>query len=341
MKIEKLLRTAFEYKASDLYVGVGIKPILRINGNLVEINEHPVITEEQAKEYLFETMNEDQLAKFQENMDLDFGLEVPNLCRFRVNVHIRRKGIGAVFRVIPSVIQTMEQLALPESLKQIPDLNQGLVIVTGPTGSGKSTTLASIINGINTRHKKHIITVEDPIEFVHQNVNSVIDQREINTHTKSFKSGLKSALRSDTDVVLLGEMRDLETIALAITAAETGHLVLTTLHTAGAANTISRIIDVFPTHQQEQIRTQLADILQAIVYQGLPQTADGKGRVGVFEVLFNSHAIANMIRTNKTHQIQSTMETSKNEGMQTLQTALEELVTSGKITQEEANKYLT
>lgn len=341
MKIEKLLRTAFQYEASDLYVGVGIKPILRINGNLVEVEQHPVITEEQAKEYLLETMNEEQLEKFHKNMDIDFGLEVPNLCRFRVNLHVRRKGLGGVFRVIPSKIKTMEELDLPESLTQLSNLNHGLVIVTGPTGSGKSTTLASIIDGINKRHKKHIITIEDPIEFVHQNDQSVIDQREIFTHTKSFKNGLKAALRSDADVVLLGEMRDLETIALAITAAETGHLVLTTLHTAGAANTISRIIDVFPTHQQEQIRTQLADILQAIIFQGLPQTADGKGRVGVFEILFNSHAVANMIRTNKTHQIESTMETSKSEGMQTLKTALEELVLSGKITQEEADKFLT
>jgi twitching motility protein PilT len=249
---------------------------------------------------------------------------------------VQRKGIGAVFRVIPANVYTMDELNLPEQLKRIPNFPNGLVIVTGPTSSGKSTTLASIIHEINLNEAKHILTIEDPIEFIHDNKKSIIDQREVGTHTLSFQRAIKSSLREDPDVILIGEMRDLETISLAITAAETGHLVLGTLHTSGAAKSIDRIIDAFPHEQQNQIRTQLAETLQAVVWQTLLKTKDKKGRIGAYEIMFNNHAIANMIRKGNTHQIDSVIETSTKEGMQNMKKALEDLIEADLVDEEEA-----
>jgi len=340
LKLDKIFRTALEYKASDIYITTGSKPILRINGDLVRIKEHEPLSKKLAEEYLLEIMNEQQKKKFQKSLDLDFSIDIESIARFRVNMFVQREGIGAIFRVIPNNVFTMEQLNLPEQLHKIPLFPNGLVIVTGPTSSGKTTTLSAIVNEINTTMSKHIITVEDPIEFIHGNKKSVIDQREVGTHTLSFQRALKSSLREDPDVIFIGEMRDLETIALAITAAETGHLVLATLHTSGAAKSIDRIIDAFPHEQQNQIRTQLAESLQAIVWQTLLKTKDGNGRVGAYEILFRNHAIANMIRKGNTHQIDSVIETSTHEGMQNMKKALTDLMEANLVDEQEALKFL-
>lgn len=340
MLLDKIFRTAVQYKASDIYITTGTKPVLRINGDLILIEEHAVITKKMAEEYLLETMNEDQKNYFVKNLDLDFSLDIPSISRFRVNVFVQRKGMGAVFRLIPENVYTLDELGLPETLKRITEYGNGLVIVTGPTGSGKSTTLAGMLNEVNSNSAKHIITIEDPIEFVHENINSIIEQREVKTHTKSFTSALKSALREDPDVILVGEMRDLETISLAITAAETGHLVFATLHTSGAANSIARIIDAFPFEQQNQIRSQLSESLRAIIWQNLVKTKDGKGRVAPMEIMINNSAIANMIRKSKTHQIDSAIETGFKEGMQTMKKSVIDYLESDIITEETAYSCL-
>lgn len=340
MKLDKIFRTALEYKASDVYITTGTKPVLRIHGDLLMIEEHPIITPETAKEYIFETMSETQQKELMTNLDSDFAIEIPGTARFRVSVFFQRKGMAAVFRIIPSVIQSMDELGLPQQLKKITAMKNGIVLVTGPTGSGKSTTLASIMNEINVNQRQHIITVEDPIEFIHENKLSVIDQREVGAHTTSFSKALRASLREDPDVLLIGEMRDLETMALAITAAETGHLVLTTLHTNGASKSVDRVIDAFPPTQQNQIRTQFADSLRCIVWQNLLKRKDGKGRVGAFEILFNNHAISNMIRKMKTYQIQSALETGIADGMQTMQRGLSGLVEQGVITEEAAQENM-
>lgn len=340
LKLDKILRTAIQYKASDIYITTGSRPILRINGDLIQIKEHEPLSKKMAEDYLLEIMNEQQKKKFQKSLDLDFSIDIESIARFRVNMFVQRKGIGAIFRVIPNQTYTMEELNLPEQLKKIPSFKNGLVIVTGPTSSGKSTTLAALVNEINTNMSKHIITVEDPIEFIHDNQKSVVDQREVGTHTLSFQRALKASLREDPDVILIGEMRDLETIALAITAAETGHLVFATLHTSGAAKSIDRIIDAFPHEQQNQIRTQLAEGLKAIVWQNLLKTKDGKGRVGAYEILFNNHAVANMIRKGNTHQIDSVIETSTQEGMQSMKKSLTDLIQADLVDEQEALTYL-
>jgi twitching motility protein PilT len=336
IKLDKIFRTALQYNASDVYITTGARPILRINGDLVRIKEHEILSKKMAEDYLLEIMNEEQKRQFQKSLDLDFSIDIEDIARFRVNMFVQRKGIGAVFRVIPANVYTMDELNLPEQLKRIPNFPNGLVIVTGPTSSGKSTTLASIIHEINLNEAKHILTIEDPIEFIHDNKKSIIDQREVGTHTLSFQRAIKSSLREDPDVILIGEMRDLETISLAITAAETGHLVLGTLHTSGAAKSIDRIIDAFPHEQQNQIRTQLAETLQAVVWQTLLKTKDKKGRIGAYEIMFNNHAIANMIRKGNTHQIDSVIETSTKEGMQDMKKALEDLIEADLVDEEEA-----
>jgi twitching motility protein PilT len=336
IKLDKIFRTALQYNASDVYITTGARPILRINGDLVRIKEHEILSKKMAEDYLLEIMNEEQKRQFQKSLDLDFSIDIEDIARFRVNMFVQRKGIGAVFRVIPANVYTMDELNLPEQLKRIPNFPNGLVIVTGPTSSGKSTTLASIIHEINLNEAKHILTIEDPIEFIHDNKKSIIDQREVGTHTLSFQRAIKSSLREDPDVILIGEMRDLETISLAITAAETGHLVLGTLHTSGAAKSIDRIIDAFPHEQQNQIRTQLAETLQAVVWQTLLKTKDKKGRIGAYEIMFNNHAIANMIRKGNTHQIDSVIETSTKEGMQNMKKALEDLIEADLVDEEEA-----
>ncbi|MEK7076953.1 MAG: type IV pilus twitching motility protein PilT, partial [Patescibacteria group bacterium] len=312
----------------------------RLAGKLVILEDYPVFTEDSAKDNLFEIMSEEQSSEFKQKKDVDFSIEMPKLARFRVNIFMQRKGMGGVFRIIPSKIPTMEELGLPPAFQKIPKLPNGLVLVTGPTGSGKSTTLAALINDINLTSDSHIITIEDPIEFVYENVKSVIDQREVGTHTESFGSSLRAALREDPDVILVGEMRDLETISLAVTAAETGHLVFGTLHTSGASKTIDRMVNVFPGERQNQIRSELAEALRAIVWQKLLARKDGKGRVAAYEILFVNTAVSNLIRESKTHQIISVIETGVQEGMQTMQRSVTSLLDQGFITEEEASESL-
>lgn len=336
MQLDKIFRTAVQYKASDIYITTGSKPVLRINGDLILIQEHPIFTKRMAEEYLLEIMNDEQRQFFAKNLDLDFSLDIPSISRFRVNIFVQRKGIAAVFRLIPEAVYSIDELGLPETLKTITKYNNGLVIVTGPTGSGKSTTQAAMLNEINQNTAQHIITIEDPIEFVHENRMSIIEQREVKTHTKSFQKALRSALRADPDVILVGEMRDLETIALAITAAETGHLVFATLHTSGAAKSVDRIIDAFPFEQQNQIRSQLSESLRAIIWQNLVKTKDGKGRIAPLEIMINNSAIANMIRKAKTHQIDSAIETGFREGMQTMKKSVTDLLEADLISEDTA-----
>jgi twitching motility protein PilT len=340
MQLDKIFRTAIQYKASDVYITTGSKPILRINGDLINIEEHPVFTKKMAEEFILETMTEEQKNYFAKNLDLDFSLDVPSISRFRVNVAVQRKGIAAFFRLIPEVVYSIDELGLPETLKRICDFNNGLVIVTGPTGSGKSTTMAAMVNEINVNEAQHIITIEDPIEFVHENKKSILDQREVKNHTQSFTNALRASLREDPDVILVGEMRDLETISLAITAAETGHLVFATLHTSGASKSVDRMIDAFPFEQQNQIRAQLSESLRAIIWQQLLKTKDGKGRIAPLEILMNNSGVANMIRKGKTHQINSAIETGFKEGMQTMKKAVSDMLEADLITEEEATKAM-
>jgi len=335
MQLDKIFRTAVQYKASDIYITTGSKPVLRINGDLILIEEHPVFTKKVAEEYLLEIMNDEQRKYFAKNLDLDFSLDIPSIARFRVNVFVQRKGIAAAFRLIPEAVHTIDELGLPEVLKHISKQKNGLVIVTGPTGSGKSTTLAAMLNEINETHAHHVITIEDPIEFVHENKKCIIEQREVKTHTLSFQRALRSALREDPDVILVGEMRDLETIALAITAAETGHLVFGTLHTTGAQGTVNRIIDVFPTNQQDQIRTQLSTAIIGVLSQCLIPKIGG-GRVAAYEMLVVTPGVANLIRENKTFRITSTIQTGAKLGMVLLDDSLFQLWNDGKITLEDA-----
>ena len=340
MQLDKIFRTAGQYKASDVYITTGSKPVLRINGDLVLIEEHPVLTKKMAEDYLLETMTDEQKAVFAKTLDLDYSLDLPTISRFRVNVAVQRKGIAGFFRLIPEAVYSLDELGLPETLKRICNYNSGLVIVTGPTGSGKSTSQAAMINEINTNEAQHIITIEDPIEFVHENKKSIVDQREVKSHTQSFTKALRAALREDPDVILVGEMRDLETIALAITAAETGHLVFATLHTSGASKSVDRIIDAFPFEQQNQIRSQLSESLRAVLWQQLLKTKDGKGRIAPLEIMINNSGIANMIRKAKTHQIDSAIETGFKEGMQTMKRAITDMLDADLITEEEAMKAM-
>lgn len=336
MKLDKIFRTGVQYKASDIFISTGSKPILRINGDLIAVEDHPVLTKQMAEEYLLEILNETQKKKFEQTLDLDFSLELENIGRFRVNMFVQRKGISAVFRLIPEVVYSLDELALPQQLKEVTKYKQGLVIVTGPTGSGKSTTLAAIANEINEKQSKHIITIEDPIEFIHENKKSVFQQREVGTHTASFAKALKGAMRENPDVILIGEMRDLETISLAITAAETGHLVLATMHTSGAAKSVDRMIDAFPPSQQNQIRAQLSESLKSVIWQNLLKTKDKKGRLAALEIMLVNNAIANMIRKEKTHQINSAIETGLRDGMQTMKKAVMDLLQADLITEEDA-----
>lgn len=340
MLLDKIFRTALQYKASDVYITTGSKPVLRINGDLVLIEEHAVLTKKMAEEYILDTMTDEQKAYFAKNLDLDFSLDLATICRFRVNVAVQRKGIAGFFRLIPEMVNSLDELGLPETLKRICNYNNGLVVVTGPTGSGKSTTLAAMLNEVNANEAQHILTIEDPIEFVHENKKSIVDQREVKSHTMSFTKALRAALREDPDVILVGEMRDLETISLAITAAETGHLVFATLHTSGASKSVDRIIDAFPFEQQNQIRSQLSESLRAVIWQQLIKTKDGKGRIAPLEIMINNSGIANMIRKAKTHQINSAIETGFKEGMQTMKKAVMDMLDADLITEDEAIKAL-
>lgn len=337
--LDDLLKLTKQHNASDLHLTSGSPPYLRIHGQMLRLN-YKSVSAEVCQGLIFDILTERQRESFLENMELDFSHSVRGLGRFRVNVFMQRNGLGAVFRLIPENIQTISELGLPEQLLDLVDVSEGLVLVTGPTGSGKSTTLASIIHTINERERAHIITIEDPIEFVHNNKQSLINQREISSHTHSFSNALRAALREDPDIILVGEMRDLETMALALTAAETGHLVFATLHTNSAVKTVDRIIDVFPEGQQGQIRSMLSESLRGIVAQALLPRADGKGRAVVAEILFNVPAVANLIREGKGYQIASVMQTGRAHGMLTFESSVNELTRSGLITRDEGQNFL-
>jgi len=339
LDITELLVLAKQKGASDLHLTVGVPPKLRWNGQLVDVEGWPPLSREDVHGMLYDILTDAQKARFEEHLDLDFSVELHNLGRFRVNVFFQRLGEGAVFRLIPSRIRSIRELGLPPVLEELALRDRGLILVTGPTGSGKSTTLAAMVDLINERRSAHIITLEDPIEFVHAHKRSIVNQREIGPHARSFAAALRAALREDPDVILVGEMRDLETIALVLTAAETGHLVLSTLHTSGAAQTINRIIDVFPSHQQEQVRVQLAESLVAVVAQLLLPTADGAGRVPAVEVMVATPAIRNLIRENKVHQIPSAIQTGLKDGMQSLDQSLRHLLKTGRITADVAYRW--
>ncbi|MDT5063029.1 MAG: twitching motility protein PilT [Acidobacteriota bacterium] len=338
-KLDELLSTMKQQHASDLHLASGSAPYLRIHGEMVKLNYREV-SQEVCQSLIFQILSEKQQELFSENWELDFSYPLPDVGRFRVNVFMQRNGVAAVFRLIPEKVQAVEELGLPEQLLGLLDVSEGLVLVTGPTGSGKSTTLASLIHSVNMNAPAHIITIEDPIEFVHSNGQALISQREVSSHTKSFHAALRAALREDPDIILVGEMRDLETISLAVTAAETGHLVLATLHTNSAVKTVDRIIDAFPQSQQGQIRVMLSESLRGIVAQALLPTADGEGRAPVVEILVNVPAVANMIREGKIHQIHSVMQTGRSFGMVTFDAAVNELIRKGTITKDVGYNFL-
>jgi twitching motility protein PilT len=330
-----LLTLMTEKRASDLHLAVGQPPLLRVNGDLAPV-PGPILRPQHTQSLLFPILTDRQRAQFDEHQELDLSHSVPGTGRFRVNVFRQRGSVGAVLRAIPTEIPTLDSLSLPPVVKTLTTLPRGLVLVTGPTGSGKSTTLAAMINEINHAQRTHIMTIEDPVEFLHRPVLAEINQREVGSDTESFVAALRHVLRQDPDVILIGEMRDLETIAAAITAAETGHLVFATLHTNSAAQTIDRIIDVFPSGQQAQIRSQLANVLEAILTQVLVQTADGHGRCCAMEILLANMAVRSLIRDAKIYQIPNTIEVSAKQGMQTLDQALKQLVLDKRTTPEQA-----
>lgn len=333
--IEELLQLAKEKGASDLHITVGIPPKCRVHGTLVSLGEQKLLPNDTS--LMIQPMLTDYMKqKLEKNGEVDFSFSIPNLGRYRVNVFKQRGSYATAIRLVGTVIPLPKTLGIPESVLELTKKKRGLVLVTGPTGSGKSTTLASLIDMINTNSNSHIITLEDPIEYLHQHKKSIVNQREIGLDTYSYEDALRAALREDPDVILVGEMRDLETIAIAITAAETGHLVFSTLHTIGAANTVDRIIDVFPPHQQQQIRIQLASVLEAVVSQQLIPSSDGLGRVAAFEVMHANSAIRNIIREAKAHQITSIIQTNKKLGMQTMDDAIYQLYISKKIDSENA-----
>lgn len=338
-EIDKLFKLMVSQNASDMHLSAGTPPFFRIHGEMVGLN-HPPLENEAVQALIFEILTEKQKRQFVENWELDTSYHVKGIGRFRVNVFMQRRGMGSVFRVIPEVIKSARELKLPQSILDMIDTPRGLVLVTGPTGSGKSTTLAALIHEINIARKEHIITIEDPIEFVHENKSSLINQREVASHTKSFTNALRAALREDPDIILVGELRDLETIQLAMTAAETGHLVFGTLHTNNAPKTIDRIIDVFPQAQQSQIRVMLSESLRGVVAQTLFPRVDKPGRIAAFEVLTNNHAVANLIREAKTHQIPSIMQTQMELGMMTFEHHLGKLVADGKVDKKMADTFL-
>jgi twitching motility protein PilT len=338
-RIDLLLRAAFELKASDLHLSVGVPPVMRINGDLKRYGKEvlkPADTEGMAKAII----PEKSWDTFKEKGELDFSYGLPDISRFRVNAYHQRTSVSMSIRIVPSVIPSLAELDLPDVLTKVIEKPQGLILVTGPTGSGKSTTLASMIDLMNKTMRHHIITLEDPVEYLHRHGTCVIDQREIGFDTQSFANGLRAALRQDPDVILVGEMRDLETIQTAITAAETGHLVLGTLHTSGAPDTINRIIDVFEPAQQPQIRLQIASVLVGIISQRLFPRLDKPGRIAATEIMINNPAIGNLIRNEKVHQIASVMQTSRAQGMHTLESNILELISRGLIERKAAESYL-
>jgi twitching motility protein PilT len=327
----ELLMEVLHRRASDLHVTAGQHPVIRVRGRLVQLEDYPVLTSASTREVIYSILTNDQRQRLETDWQLDFAYAIPGTARFRVNAYVQRQAIAAAFRLIPQELPSIDDLGLPAVLHEFARKPRGMVLVTGPTGSGKSTSLAGIIDEINATREEHILTIEDPIEFLHRHKKCIVNQREIGSDAASFAGALKGALRQDPDVILVGEMRDLETIHTALTAAETGHLVFATLHTQDTPQTIDRIIDVFPPEQQQQVRVQLSVALQGIVTQQLLPTLDGSGRVAACEVLVPTPAIRNLIREGKTHQIYSSLQTGANQGMQTMDTALAQLVRSGQI----------
>ncbi|HEZ1298552.1 TPA: type IV pilus twitching motility protein PilT [Neisseria meningitidis] len=337
MQITDLLAFGAKNKASDLHLSSGISPMIRVHGDMRRINL-PEMSAEEVGNMVTSVMNDHQRKIYQQNLEVDFSFELPNVARFRVNAFNIGRGPAAVFRTIPSTVLSLEELKAPSIFQKIAESPRGMVLVTGPTGSGKSTTLAAMINYINETQPAHILTIEDPIEFVHQSKKSLINQRELHQHTLSFANALRSALREDPDVILVGEMRDPETIGLALTAAETGHLVFGTLHTTGAAKTVDRIVDVFPAGEKEMVRSMLSESLTAVISQNLLKTRDGNGRVASHEILISNPAVRNLIRENKITQINSVLQTGQASGMQTMDQSLQSLVRQGLIAPEVARK---
>jgi len=335
MDIAELLAFVVKNKASDLHLSSGLPPMIRVHGDIRRINL-PAMEHKDVHAMVYDIMNDGQRKFYEENLECDFSFAIPNLARFRVNAFVQHRGAGAVFRTIPSKVLSLEDLKAPKIFQEISDQPRGLVLVTGPTGSGKSTTLAAMINYINENEYGHILTVEDPIEFVHESKKCLINQREVGPHTLSFANALRSALREDPDVILVGEMRDLETIRLAMTAAETGHLVFGTLHTSSAAKTVDRIIDVFPAEEKEMVRAMLSESLRAVISQTLLKTKDGSGRTAAHEIMIGTPAIRNLIRENKIAQMYSAIQTGQSFGMQTLDQNLQEIVRRNLVSAAEA-----
>lgn len=335
IRIHELLSFAIRHKASDIHLSSGEVPSVRVDGDVRRLDLDPLSSED-ARRLAYSVMNEKQKTRFENEMEVDFSIGVKGMARFRVNIFCHARGVGLVLRQIPSRVSTLDELGVPKVFYSIANIRKGLVLLTGPTGSGKSTSLAALIDHINKNRAEHILTIEDPIEFVHSPHKCLINQREVGTHTHSFSAALRSALREDPDVILVGEMRDLETVSLALSAAETGHLVFATMHTNSCPETIDRIIDAYPHEQQSQVRTMLSASLQAVVTQMLLRRANGQGRVAAHEVMIVNPAIRNLIRENKLHQIPSMLQTGKGEGMQTMSSSLLELIQRGQITRKQA-----
>ena len=334
MNIQELLNFSVKSKASDMHLSAGMPPLIRVDGDIRRIDV-PSLDHKAVHGLIYEIMNDKQRKNYEKDLECDFSFEIPNLARFRVNAFVQNRGAGAVFRTIPSKILSMEQLGMGEIFKKISEVPRGLVCVTGPTGSGKSTTLAAMVDYINTNHYHHILTIEDPIEFVHESKKCLINQREVHRDTHGFNEALRSALREDPDIILVGELRDLETIRLALTAAETGHLVFGTLHTTSAAKTIDRVVDVFPAAEKAMVRSMLSESLQAVVSQALLKKVGG-GRVVAHEIMIGTSAIRNLIREDKIAQMYSAIQTGAHLGMQTLDQCLKTLIQKGVVSREEA-----
>ena len=337
--IEEVLAKAIDAGASDVHITVGIPPKMRVNGNLVSMDEYPRLMPADTLDIVLNITNDNQRAKFEQRGEYDMSFSIATLGRYRVNIYKQRGSAALAFRLVGTTVPPADKLGVPQSVVDLYQRKRGLILVTGPTGSGKSTTLASIIDKINNNRDAHVITLEDPIEYLHQHKLSMVNQREIGLDSGSYANALRAALREDPDVILVGEMRDFETISVAITAAETGHLVLSTLHTIGAASTVDRVIDVFPPHQQQQIRVQLANVLEAVISQQLIPTQDGKGRVAAFEVMHANHAVRNLIREGKSHQLPSVMQTNRKLGMITMDEAIQQLYFDGKIDKDNAINF--
>ena len=335
MDLTELLAFVVKNKASDLHLSSGLPPMIRVHGDIRRINV-PAMEHKDVHGMVYDIMSDGQRKTYEENLECDFSFAVPNLARFRVNAFVQQRGAAAVLRTIPSKVLTLDELKCPKIFVEIADQPRGIVLVTGPTGSGKSTTLAAMVNHINETEQGHILTIEDPIEFVHESKKSLINQREVGPHTLSFSNALRSALREDPDVILVGEMRDLETIRLALTGAETGHLVFGTLHTSSAAKTIDRIVDVFPAAEKEMVRAMLSESIRAVISQTLLKTKDGSGRVAAHEIMIGTPAIRNLIRENKIAQMYSAIQTGRQIGMQTLDQNLQEMVQRNVVSPAEA-----